>query len=143
MESVGHPRPGPAPAARPRCSVRASPTPSAPEHTAPLDLTGTRLARAAAPSALAGPTGAPARAGRAPHVVQPRPHVRETLVAAGPPGIRTHATPTTSLRAPEPGGPSHTEPGAGSPAAGRCPPAAVPRPARWMARPAAWAYRAR
>ncbi|MFF4710480.1 anti-sigma factor antagonist [Streptomyces eurythermus] len=73
-----------------------------------LDLTEAHLACAAALTALAGPAGALARAGRALHVVQPRPHVRETLAAADLPGIRAHATLTTALRALEPGETPHT-----------------------------------
>ncbi|MEU3527763.1 STAS domain-containing protein [Streptomyces sp. NPDC038707] len=64
-----------------------------------LDLTEAHLACAAALRALDGPAAALARAGRALHVVQPRPHVRETLAAAGLPGIRTHATRTAALHA--------------------------------------------
>ncbi|MCZ0204562.1 anti-sigma factor antagonist, partial [Streptomyces sp. UMAF16] len=52
-----------------------------------------------------------ARVGRALHVVQPRPHVRETLAAAGLPGLRTHATLTTALSALESAATMPTEPG--------------------------------
>ncbi|MEU3416636.1 STAS domain-containing protein [Streptomyces sp. NPDC006658] len=76
-----------------------------------LDLTETYLACAAALAALDRATGALARAGRALHVVQPRPHVRETLAAAGLPGIRTYATLTAALCALETGEPADTEPG--------------------------------
>ncbi|MBK3521465.1 anti-sigma factor antagonist [Streptomyces sp. MBT70] len=79
-----------------------------------LDLTEAHLACAAALRALA-------NAGRALHVVQPRPHVRETLAAAGLPGIRTHADLTTALRALDSVETPHTEPGTVSTA---------PRPAR-------------
>ncbi|MEU5080635.1 MULTISPECIES: STAS domain-containing protein [Streptomyces] len=76
-----------------------------------LDLTEAHLACAAALRALAAPTGALARAGRALHVVQPRPHVRETLAEAGLPGIRAHADLTTALRALDSGETPPTEPG--------------------------------
>ncbi|MEU7560439.1 anti-sigma factor antagonist [Streptomyces eurythermus] len=76
-----------------------------------LDLTEAHLACAAALRTLAGPTGALAGAGRVLHVVQPRPHVRETLAAAGLPGIRTHADLTTALRALDSVETPHTEPG--------------------------------
>ncbi|MEV5350946.1 STAS domain-containing protein [Streptomyces achromogenes] len=76
-----------------------------------LDLTESYLACAAALRALAGPAGALARAGRALHVVQPRPHVRETLAAAGLPGLCTHATLTTALSALESAATTPMEPG--------------------------------
>lgn len=64
-----------------------------------LDLTEAYLACADAVRALDGATAALAGSGRVLHVVQPRPHLRETLTAAALPGIRVHATPEAALHA--------------------------------------------
>ncbi|MEU6594984.1 STAS domain-containing protein [Streptomyces sp. NPDC046881] len=57
-----------------------------------LDLSEVYLACADAVRSLDRGTGLLARSGRALPVVQPRPHVREALTAAGLPGIRVHAS---------------------------------------------------
>ena len=57
-----------------------------------LDLTEVYLARADAVRALDRATGFLAFSGRALPVVEPRPHVRESLRTAGLPGVRVHAT---------------------------------------------------
>ncbi|WP_078893911.1 STAS domain-containing protein [Streptomyces sp. NRRL S-1022] len=57
-----------------------------------LDLSEVYLACADAVRSLDRGTGPLARSGRALPVVQPRPHVREALTAAGLPGIRVHAS---------------------------------------------------
>ncbi|MCC5477968.1 STAS domain-containing protein [Streptomyces barringtoniae] len=62
-----------------------------------LDMTEVYLACAAAVRAVDRATGALAFSGRALPVVQPRPHVREALRAAGLPGVRVHATMASAL----------------------------------------------
>ncbi|MQY37536.1 hypothetical protein SRB17_55400 [Streptomyces sp. RB17] len=62
-----------------------------------LDMTEVYLACAAAVRAVDRATGALAFSGRALPVVQPRPHVREALRAAGLPGVRVHATLASAL----------------------------------------------
>ncbi|MFF7356361.1 MULTISPECIES: hypothetical protein [Streptomyces] len=62
-----------------------------------LDMTELYLACAAAVRAVDRATGVLAFSGRALPVVQPRPHVREALRAAGLPGVRAHATMTAAL----------------------------------------------
>ncbi|MEU8034519.1 STAS domain-containing protein [Streptomyces sp. NPDC049099] len=83
-----------------------------------LDMTELYLACAAAVRAVDRATGILAFAGRALPVVQPRPHVREALRAAGLPGVRAHATMASALGSlqkpleaarragPRPGGPA-------------------------------------
>ncbi|OLZ73705.1 hypothetical protein AV521_05610 [Streptomyces sp. IMTB 2501] len=85
-----------------------------------LDMTEAYLACAAAVRAVDRATAVLAFSGRVLPVVQPRPHVRETLRTAGLPGIRVYATMASVLAAlkslyapqargcagPRPGGPS-------------------------------------
>jgi hypothetical protein len=66
------------------------------EH-AVLDMTEVYLACAAAVRSVDRATGVLAFSGRALPVVQPRPHVREALRAAGLPGVRVHATMASAL----------------------------------------------
>ncbi|MEU7299459.1 STAS domain-containing protein [Streptomyces sp. NPDC007206] len=68
------------------------------EH-AVLDMTEVYLACAAAVRSVDRATGVLAFSGRALPVVQPRPHVREALRAAGLPGVRVHATIASALSA--------------------------------------------
>ncbi|MFI2760481.1 STAS domain-containing protein [Streptomyces echinatus] len=75
-----------------------------------LDLTEVYLACPAA-DLLAREARDLARSGRALSVVQPRPHVRETLAAAGLPGLRVHASLDLALRALAARGPSPADPG--------------------------------
>ncbi|MFI9247377.1 STAS domain-containing protein [Streptomyces sp. NPDC053086] len=75
-----------------------------------LDLTEVYLACPAADLLDRG-TGDLARSGRALSVVQPRPHVREDLTAAGLPGVRVHACLDSALLALAAGGPACAEPG--------------------------------
>ncbi|MEU6773076.1 STAS domain-containing protein [Streptomyces sp. NPDC046759] len=78
-----------------------------------LDMTEVYLACPAAVRSVDRATGALAFSGRALPVVQPRPHVRDALRAAGLPGVRVHATMTSALNSlearrragPRPGGP--------------------------------------
>ncbi|MGW2488235.1 STAS domain-containing protein [Streptomyces sp. NPDC001606] len=70
-----------------------------------LNLTEAYLACPAAVRALDRATAVLAFSGRALAVVQPRPHVREALRAAGLPGVRVHATPAAALDALEVRGP--------------------------------------
>ncbi|MEU6666832.1 STAS domain-containing protein [Streptomyces sp. NPDC046727] len=76
-----------------------------------LDLTEVYLACAAAVHALDLATGGLARCGRALSVVQPRPHVRETLTAAGLPGVRVYGTLASALHALAGHGPARAESG--------------------------------
>ncbi|WP_236053848.1 MULTISPECIES: STAS domain-containing protein [Streptomyces] len=75
-----------------------------------LDLTEVYLACPAA-DLLGRATGDLARSGRALTVVQPRPHVREPLTAAGLPGLRVHASLDSALRALADRGPTRAHPG--------------------------------
>lgn len=82
------------------------------EEHAVLDMTEVYLACAAAVRAVDRATGVLAFSGRTLPVVQPRPHVREALRAAGLPGVRVHATMASALNSlqarrragPRPGG---------------------------------------
>ncbi|MEU9479427.1 STAS domain-containing protein [Streptomyces sp. NPDC048191] len=67
-----------------------------------LDMTEVYLACAAAVRSVDRATGALAFSGRALPVVQPRPHVREALRAAGLPGVRVYATMASALVSLEP-----------------------------------------
>ncbi|MEV5875330.1 STAS domain-containing protein [Streptomyces sp. NPDC052101] len=67
-----------------------------------LDLTEVYLACAAAVRSMDRATGVLAFSGRVLPVVQPRPHVREALRAAGLPGVRVHATMASALNSLDP-----------------------------------------
>ncbi|MEW2625846.1 STAS domain-containing protein [Streptomyces sp. NPDC048106] len=72
-----------------------------------LDLTEVYLDGAAALHALDRVAGPLARTGRALAVVQPRPHVRETLHTTVPRGLCVHASLAAALHPVEPTGPQH------------------------------------
>ncbi|MEV6114543.1 STAS domain-containing protein [Streptomyces sp. NPDC052109] len=76
-----------------------------------LDMTEVYLACAAAVRSVDRATGILAFSGRALPVVQPRPHVREALRAAGLPGVRVHATMASALSSLEPRRPVSPRPG--------------------------------
>ncbi|WP_237539170.1 STAS domain-containing protein [Streptomyces sp. SID486] len=76
-----------------------------------LDLTEVYIACSAADLLHRGTGGGCTRSGRALSVVQPRPHVRETLTAAGLPGVRLHACLDAALLALAARGPVRAEPG--------------------------------
>jgi hypothetical protein len=73
-----------------------------------LDLTEAYLGCPDGVRCLDRATGALAFSGRAPAVGQPRPHVRDVLRTAGPPGIQVHATLASALHALEARTPPHS-----------------------------------